>query len=67
MWILGKSETKIINSNQVKSFEITSFDENILWADDVEIGVFITREEAKKELNQIYNALAVGQCSYSIE
>lgn len=67
MWILCKNDTRIVNSNQVKCFDITSFDENILWADDIELGTFLTIDDAKKELKQIYNALAIGSYSYSVE
>lgn len=66
MWILCKNGIRIVNSNQVKCFEVTSYDENVLWADDIELGIFLTRNEAKKELDQIYNFLAVGANSYSV-
>lgn len=75
MWILSKkgngiinSNQGIVNSNQVKSFSITysSYDEYILWADSIVIGTFMTKDEAKKELLQIYNALVSGQDSYSV-
>lgn len=64
MWILSQSNYSVVNSNQVKIFGIIG---NTLWADDVaRIGVFGTEDEAKKELKQIYDALIVGQESYSV-
>lgn len=67
MWIFCKNGTRIINSNLVKCFDVTSFDENILWADDIAVCKFQTPDMANKELKQIYLAISSGTNVYAID